>query len=476
MPNNEDFFSPDHIDEQLEFSRMLPGEEAISGAADDANLLLMHDLRKIYRREGAETRHSLQNVWERLERAALAGQDAADASALQAEDARHLRVLEHARGRTPSSIQPLKQSRRWRPDRLLVALVASLFIVAMIGSTLLARHALPGFSAGNPLTATPAQARSIPGYSIPGKNIATSPSSPDGFSTLSWSPDGKELATITQNAIWIWNLRTGRYQQLPSLPLTTKSSQAQSLSWSPDGRYLAVGTNPISVIDMLDEQPVFSFPVYRFWPTAGNDDQALVTSVAWSADSTMLAIAAVLSNNGCVIQVRRVSQPDQVWKSIGCQTSSPGLDSISWSSDGKYIASAGPGQVQVWSLSTGQAVFLRDVLAITDVAWSPVNPSRLAFVQNGTAQVWDVGESQLISDFAPAVNGILTWSPNGSYLATADDNQIAVWRAQTGALIYIYSGNIKQVGSLAWSPDGASLAAGESSGAFALNVVHVWST
>jgi WD40 repeat protein len=461
MLNNDDFFSPEHIEERLESSQSLSLSNGEAPEVADQNVLLLRNLRGIYHAESAENRRSLQRVWERL----AEQNEGSETVRPMTTHERRLYLLK-PRERTVSSV---KSRRQQLPDRSLGALVASLLILLTVGSMLALHRPLPGFGADSP--PTPQPAASLRGYPPPGRTLATSPTSPDDFYALAWAPDSKHLAVTTQDKAWTWDLTSGEYTMLARTSIP--GARLRALSWSPDGLHLAVGTNPVQVIDPGTGSVPFTLPVHAFWPTVGNDYQAAITALAWSPDSSLLAVAALRSGNGCVVQIWNVSQGLLV-NSFESEPSPNGINSISWSSDGAYIASADGQTVQAWEAFTSKVFFKRSITTATNVAWSPRDPSRLAFVSDTTAQVWDVVKNAIIGQYANAANGVLTWSPDGNSLATANGSQVAIWNAQTGAHLYTYAGNAYYVRTLAWSPDGNSLASGESSTARD-NVARIWS-
>jgi WD40 repeat protein len=458
MPNNDDFFSPDQLDERLELSPRLhhPGESAKA----DPNIQFLHTLRNLYEAEEAENARSLQRVWERL------------AQQHTSKPQRLLYMLKPLENTLPPPAQAARHSNRRMFGRRLLAFVASIFVFILVGGMLIIVHApLAGFGATNldqtALTPSPP----LQGYPFPGRNIATSPASPDDFYALTWSQNPKRLALATQNRAWIWDMNAGQYTMIAEA--SAPAMNLRTLSWSPDGRYLAIGNNPVQVIDPTTDAVSFTYPVHAFWPAVGNDYQAVITALAWSPDSSFLAIAALRSGNGCVVQIWDVPKGllENSFESEACKY---GISSISWSADAQYIASADGITVQAWEALTSKVIFKQSIDTNTSVAWSPQNTSQLAFVNNNTAQVWDIAQNSLVSQYAPATNGVLTWSPDSNYIATADSNQVTIWDALNGAHLYTYTGNTHYVRSLAWSPDGSSLASGESSTSQA-NFARIWS-
>ena len=479
MYDKEDFFSPEKVDERLDLSLLLREVDANhqDAAEADPNVLLVHDMRYLYGAEGTENVRSLQRVWERLAKQNMNAQDEIPQISLEA--GRHLRLL-----KSEESTAHVTRRKRRMPGRGLAALAAVLFLVIMLGSLWTIVHLLqPAQSGiGSIILGTPAaqptqpQPTPIPGYPYPapGKNIAAALSSPDDFYALAWSPDSKHLATSTQSKIWTWDLATRRYVVVAGPPAT--GSNLRALAWSPDGHSLAVGTNPVQVIDPASGKLSGSpYPVYAFWPVVGNDTQASITALAWSPDSSLLAVGALRAGNGCVVQIW-IIHTHKLANSFDCPASPDGPSSLSWSSDGRYLAAANGQTVLVWDTTVTNKttiVFQQGITAGTNVAWSPTG-SLLAFVNNGTTQVWDVGASKLVSSTGGTPNGVLAWAPDGRYLASASGSKVIILDARSGTRLYTYTGNAHYVRSLAWSPDGGSLASGES-GTPGYNLLRVWS-
>jgi WD40 repeat protein len=479
MDKKEDFFSPEKVDERLDLSLLLR-ETSMSdqtGAKADPNLLLVHDLRYLYGAEGTENVRSLRRVWEHLAEQHMSAQG--EVPRISLEPGQHLRLLKS--GEAPAS-KIVRRGRRLSV-RSLAALAALLFLVIMVGSLWTIIHLLPPApnGAGSITLGTPAvqptqpQPTPIPGYPYPapGANAVNVLSSLDNFYTLAWSADSKRLAASTQDKVLVWNSATRRSSPIAGPPASGGSLRA--LAWSPDGRSLAMGTNPVEVIDPgSGKLSGIPYPVHVFWPVVGNDTQAAITALAWSPDGSLLAVGALRPNNGCVVQVWIV-HTHKLSNSFDCPASPGGPTSLSWSSDGRYLATASGQVVLAWDTTIRKAtiIFQQNITARTNVTWSPIGPL-LAFVNNEATQVWDVSTNRLVSGIAGTPNGVLTWAPDGRYLASASGSKVVLLDASSGAHLYTYTGNVHYVFSLAWSPDGRSLASGEG-GTPGYNFVRVWS-
>ncbi len=475
MQDREDFFSPEQVDERLDFS--LHRREAEAGnqgaVGTDPNLLLVHDLCYLYGAEGTENVRSLQRVWERL------AERRAD-TRLSPKAGQHLRLLKPHEEAMSREVR--RRSRRVS-GRGLAVLAAVLFLVIMLGSLFTLIHLTRTAQTASTSTAvstparqvTPAQATPVPGYPYPapGKSIAVSPTSPGDFYALTWSQDSKQVAASTQGKVEIWGANAGG-QLLTFDP--GAGHILVSLAWSPGAPLLAVGSSLAQVIDPANGSVLFYYPALPGYsaPTTG-DGAALVTAVAWSPDGTRLAVATRDSPSDNAVRIWNV-QSGALLYTFSSQNTGGTISSISWSDDGRYIASANEQSVQAWDVINGGVIFARTISGSTNVAWSPSasDAGLLAFVSNTATQIWNVWTNKMISNYPGTANGVLSWAPDGNYLATASGSDVIIEDVASGTRLYTYTGNVHYVSSLAWSPDGSSLVSGESS-ASGYNVARVWS-
>lgn len=225
-----------------------------------------------------------------------------------------------------------------------------------------------------------------------GENTIFSPDQPGNASAVAWSPDGREFAAVNgNNTIQIRSALTGGPVSLIYSGEATPAVYA--LAWSPDGKHIASGSADglVRIWDVATGYERILYPGHT----------AAVDAVAWSPDGRLIAsasadgtvqlygattgrglftykghvgsvttvawqpVASQLASNQWRIASGGVDATVQVWMvGVGTQTGaalalqgnillyrghSAQVLSVSWSSDGKYIASGSEdGTVQLW--------------------------------------------------------------------------------------------------------------------------------
>jgi WD40 repeat protein len=179
-----------------------------------------------------------------------------------------------------------------------------------------------------------------------GKRIVTISSSPSvkgplaPWNTVAWSPDGKRIAIGGNGDVQIWDAATGRNISYYGY----HAGIVHDLAWSPDGKYIAIGSDNTTV-QLWEIATIKNIYTYTGHTTG-------VFAVAWSPDGKRIASG---DSDGLVL----------VWDAFtgghtytyrghadyypGHYTSGAAVNSLTWSPDGKHIASASSDStVQVW--------------------------------------------------------------------------------------------------------------------------------
>ncbi len=279
----------------------------------------------------------------------------------------------------------------------------------------------------------------------------------DWVSSVAWSPDGKRLASASDDGtVRVWDASSGT----TLLTYTGHTNAVLSVAWSPDGKHLA-SASADETVQVWDATTGRTVHIYR-----GHSHQ--VETVAWSPDGKRLASA---SDDGTV----------QVWDASSGTTlltytgHTNRVNSVAWSPDGKRLASASDDHtVQVWDASSGHTLltYTGHTFHVLSVAWSPDGTRLVSASGDHTVRVWDASSGQTTLTYhghtAPVLS--VAWSPDGKRLASgSDDKTVRVWDANSGTTLLTYTGHTNWVNSVAWSPDGTRLASASND-----QTVRVW--
>ena len=172
---------------------------------------------------------------------------------------------------------------------------------------------------------------------------------------LSWSPDGKRIASTDTGAkvVVVWDARTG--EVLFKRGCTPhRAYQSGLVLWSPDGRLIASGNqHTVEIWDAATLAPVL------YCGQSSSREKA-----AWSPDSNRFALVS-----GRNVEVWQVRTGDCTCTYSG---HSSWVKSVAWSPDGGTIASASAGEVSLWNTATGETLrtYRRHRSFADSLAWS----------------------------------------------------------------------------------------------------------
>ena len=303
--------------------------------------------------------------------------------------------------------------------------------------------------------------------------------------SIAWSIDENFIASASDDGtIQVWTVQKvlGRDSNLSSPVYTYKADSVQELAWGQ-------GSLSENIIAFNQNRQVrlwdTSQPSKTAIPLSFATDKAIANNVfAWSPDGTRIVCP---TSTG--IQIWDIAQMDVV-KHIDFamvkMSAGESIASLSWSSNGKYIA--------VGLLNSNETVIL-DVLSpkqpiyttIADVGsygvmWSP-NGTYLAIIDNDTVNIaFPAGNSfEFVRYQLPAIVTALAWSSDSKYVVTANRGYSAfihIWspfKYSTGSFpstsgtpvvddssTFVTDIDTKgeDIHSLAWSSDGSFIAVG----------------
>ena len=140
------------------------------------------------------------------------------------------------------------------------------------------------------------------------------------------------------------------------------------------------------------------------------------------------------------------------------------VSSISWSHDGKYIASCSNDRTaRIWNANTSTCIYILKghTNNVWSVIWSPDGKYIASSSEDGTVRIWDAITGTCIHTLEGHTNNVwaVVWSPDGKYVASkSQDATIRVWNAITGTCIYTLNGSYGGSSLTPWSPDSRYIA------------------
>ena len=272
----------------------------------------------------------------------------------------------------------------------------------------------------------------------------------DFVGSLSFHPDGNQLATASLKGVTYWRDVSGE----PRGERLVSSASVNDVAFSPDGRTLAWANGDGTVVlwDLADHKAR-----RKLVDRAGDE----IRAVEFSPDGTTLASAG---EDGRVVlwntQTGRQNGPPL----LGHDAS---VASVAFSPDSTTLASAGEdGRVVLWNTQTGRQngpPLLGHDGSVASVAFSPDSTTLASAGEDGTVVLWNVTTRQprrrLAGDPGEPVNAV-TFSPDGQTLATGAD-KVNLWDVDTGSKLGSpLAGTRDFVDAVAFSPDGKTLAWG----------------
>ena len=159
---------------------------------------------------------------------------------------------------------------------------------------------------------------------------------------------------------------------------------------------------------------------------------------------------------------------------------SDSVNSVAVSPDGKYLASGSSkiikgkyfwnddthcGELFIWDAKSGQRIKTLEGHSnrVFSLSWSPDGKYLASGSWDYTVIIWDAKSGQRIKTLYGHSRGVksVCWSPDGKYLASGStDKTVIIWDANSGQRIKSLEGHSSLVKSVCWSPDGKYLASG----------------
>ena len=291
--------------------------------------------------------------------------------------------------------------------------------------------------------------------------------------TVTFSPDGKRIATASQDkTAKIWDAATGR----ELLTLTGHADRATKVAFSPDGKRLALACLEKRAVKVWDISTSLDTGMLTGKEVMTLQDDQEIWTLAFSPDGTRIA-------TGCGNKIAKVRDAATGKLLFTLPCNAPGTHSIAYSPDGRRIALRDVEMTaKVYDAETGRELLALDKPEAPNmlvyIAYSPDGKQIATATYEGEVNVWDAMSGRaLLAWTARPNNGAVAFErPFGTRLFTGHlDGTTKVWDISTslntgissasiqGAgsttvpSLFTLAGHVSSIWSLAVSPDGREL-------------------
>ncbi|MDM9580125.1 AAA-like domain-containing protein [Nostoc sp. GT001] len=268
-----------------------------------------------------------------------------------------------------------------------------------------------------------------------------------GITSLNFSRDGKIIASGGgDGTVKLWQ-RNGTL----IVNLTEHQGRINSISFSPNNRTIAIGTDQlIAKIFQLDGTLIHPLTEYKG-----------VTSVSFSPHQQIIAFG---TDQG---SIKLLKSDGTLIKTFGEHKN--WVTSVSFSHDGKIVASGGDGEdgtIKLWRLDgTLITTLIGHRKGINSISFSPDDKIIASGSTDQTIKLWQLDGTLIttMTGHSDSVNSV-GFSPDGEIIASGSrDKTIKLWK-RDGIPITTLNGHSDSVTSVSFSPDNKIIASASKDG------------
>ena len=284
--------------------------------------------------------------------------------------------------------------------------------------------------------------------------LSAEPERTEKYEAAAFSSDGQRLAVSAGTR----DLEVHNFDDFANpMMLTSRANPVRAVAFSNDGRWMATGNQDTSATlwDVFAGRAVANF--------AGNEGS--ITCVAFSADSQILATGS----RGGIVRLIEVVGTREIRK---WQAHDGGVNSMAFATDGKLVTGSSDQTIKVWPIevqdANGNAIAtLKQTKEVNSISLSSDGKFLASGAADGVVKTYETANWRELHSL-PAHSGAvfaLAFSNDSKTLASGGaDKAIKLWQTADWQTTRTINDSASAIYSLAFSADDKLIAAGNSEG------------